>query len=132
MKSRQQYLKNSYPAIVRLGVKRLNCRRQGICEVKMVTSFDEDAFPLKENRAAAYIKVSNQTVEIRFLTDSMNRLTIKKHFSNKVFLVEDDFYFFCREVSNRVLKIAKGKYSIRRDGSQLVLSNRQLPVYQEA
>lgn len=101
------------PAIVKLGVQRLKCKRHGICEIKIVNEFDFLTNPLF-GAAHAYLSINEQDVlAIYFLMSSMHRDTQKKHFHNNVFTVEDDYLFRLElKAKYHMYRIVSGNYNV--------------------
>ncbi|MEL6719717.1 MAG: hypothetical protein AAFO82_14305 [Bacteroidota bacterium] len=100
--------------IVKLGVKSLGCRRNGICEVRLAKVEDSEMFPLANNKIYAYWKVSfDEVLGIYFVFDSMEQSLIEKYFYNNIFTVEEDAVFQLTQNNlTVVLKVSQGVYKV--------------------
>lgn len=101
------------PAIVKLGVKSLECHRNGICEIQIIKEFAPLEKPLKGQAYAFIYIVFGQLLATYFYANSIERSTIEKNFAGTVFAVEEDYDFEINAGSYTTsYTIAAGSYPI--------------------
>lgn len=121
MKDRFTPFINSVLAIVKFGVKSKECRRHGICEIKFTNKFDNLLKPFI-GEAYAILKLNKDLVEICFLAASMDENTLRKHFCNNVFTLEESYQLdICIEHRTQTYWIPKGRYAISANEDQLIV-----------
>jgi len=101
------------PSIITLGVKSLDCKRYGICEVKVLKGFQYLANPF-DRKSYAVLQVSKANlIGIHFLHISMSRSTLKKHFYNNMFTIEESYSFNVHIDGHEIESdIPEGEYSL--------------------
>ncbi|MEM8527067.1 MAG: hypothetical protein AAGG68_20675, partial [Bacteroidota bacterium] len=114
MRKENKYDQLLLSTIIKLGVKSLDCRRHGICEVKLATDDDLAVLPLSGNRVHAYLELRNgKVLNLYFMIDSMNLETLNRYFCNNVFTVlEDSFFTLSKYDFLGTIKIGSGKYQL--------------------
>ena len=124
-------IKIQFVAEVELGVPSKKCKNFGICRIfprsrfliqeEQDASIQLDDCPHKKLLEGVVTVLQNDQVEICFLRNFIDELTLHNHFGSGKFKVEEDFHFSKAGTTKVNFVIKKGVYKIKMNQSLVTI-----------